>query len=86
MFQLSTKYTGWIHLPLIDRPSVKRITHKNFLSDFDEAWWSCRTHRYYNITKFYHLMEGLSIKGRWICLSVSGGNIALITDYISAKK
>ena len=24
-----------------------------FSSDFDETWWSCSTHVYYNLTKFY---------------------------------
>ena len=55
MFQLSTKYTGWIQLPLIDRPSVKCITvlHiKIFLSDYDETSLNSDRRRFVTMLRY----------------------------------
>ena len=38
---------GPIHLPLMDRPSIKFVLCKTFLflTDFNKTWWNCSTHR-----------------------------------------
>ena len=77
----STKY-GQIHLPLTDGPSIKCVLHKTFFvfqQNLMKLGEVVRHIECYKIRKFYqilkknkkvlcrtHLMDGPSIKGRWI--------------------
>ena len=55
-----TEYTYWLNHGI--RTDTKKIGQRqkwllinifHFSSDFDESWWDCSTHEYYNVTNFH---------------------------------